>query len=117
MRGETKGYRSHPQLTRFKSAPDSVGAIANYLRHIYEEALRRGYRFDEAKMAVTDFEGEIIATRGQLLSVWNHLREKLKLRDILKDEEVRMVAEPKAHPLFKMREGEVEAWEVLKEPS
>jgi Pyrimidine dimer DNA glycosylase len=31
LQGETKGYRSHPQLQRFRSSGDPLGAIAAYL--------------------------------------------------------------------------------------
>ncbi|HEX8891215.1 MAG TPA: pyrimidine dimer DNA glycosylase/endonuclease V [Pyrinomonadaceae bacterium] len=116
LQGETKGYRNHPQLQRFRSTSDPVGAIANYLRPLYEEALRRGYSFDEEKIArASGFDGKIICTRGQLLYEWNHLQEKLKVRDAKKLAEIRMVAEPKTHPLFKIVDGDVEAWEVIRE--
>ena len=117
LQGKTRGYRNHPQLQRFKSTSDPVGAIANYLRQIYEEALRRGYSFDEEKIARADFNGEITCARGQLLYEWNHLKEKLKVRDARKLAEIKAVAEPKTHPIFKIVEGDVEAWEVVRDKS
>jgi hypothetical protein len=98
LQGATKGYRNHPQLDRFKSSPDPVGAIAIYLRHLYEDASSRGYRFTAEKIAATDFDGKIPCTRGQLLYEWNHLKEKLKSRDAVKYEEINRVQEPQAHP-------------------
>jgi hypothetical protein len=36
--GNTKGYKNHPQLIRFKKTINPIGAIASYLRLIVEEA-------------------------------------------------------------------------------
>lgn len=115
LQGGTKGYRNHPQLDRFKATVDPPGAIANYLRHIYEEALRRGYRFEKQKIAATDFNDLIVCTRGQLLYEWNHVKEKLKARAPQKFDELKTIAEPQTHPSFRITEGEVEAWEAVKE--
>jgi len=43
LRGETKGYRNHPQLDRFRSHAASVSAINTYLARVYDEAVARGY--------------------------------------------------------------------------
>ena len=115
LKGETKGYRNHPQLKRFKSSADPLGAIASYLRRLHEEATRRGYRFNEDKIAPADFDGEILATRGQLLYEWRHLKEKLKARDARKYGEIKSLEEPEAHPIFKLIEGDVETWEIINE--
>jgi hypothetical protein len=114
LKGETRGYRNHPQLNRFKSSPNPTGAIASHLRSIHQEAITRGYKFDEEKIASANFDGEIPCTRGQLLYEWNHLKEKLKARDQRKYDAIKFVEEPEAHPIFKIIEGEVEAWEIIK---
>jgi len=49
LEGRTRGYRHHPQLTRFRAHPDPVAAIDAYLAGVYEEACRRGYRFDATR--------------------------------------------------------------------
>ncbi|HEX8180113.1 MAG TPA: pyrimidine dimer DNA glycosylase/endonuclease V [Pyrinomonadaceae bacterium] len=115
LHGETRGYRHHPQLTRFKTAPDPRGAIAAYLRGLYAEACARGYRFDAEKIAADDFAGRLDCTRGQLLYEWQHLRAKLRQRDARKFAEVQALAAPEAHPLFNIVAGGVEAWEVTNE--
>jgi hypothetical protein len=115
LKGETRGYRNHPQLSRFKSSPNPTGAIASYLRRLHEEATRRGYRFNEEKITSAALDGEINCTRGQLLYEWKHLKEKLKARDEKKYDEINSVEEPEAHPIFKIIEGEVEDWEIIKE--
>lgn len=114
LKGETVGYRNHPQLSRFKSSTNPTGAIAQYLRPIYLEAASRGYRFNEDKIAPGDFSGEIPCTRGQLLYEWNHLKEKLRVRDAGRFNEIKDIEEPEAHPIFRIIEGDVEAWEITK---
>lgn len=114
LKGETRGYTNHPQLSRFKSSSDPVGAIASYLRVVQREADDRGYQFNAEKIAPGLFGGVIPCTRGQLLYEWRHLKEKLRTRDAGRYSEFECIAEPSAHPIFKIIEGEVEAWEVLK---
>lgn len=112
LKGETRGYRNHPQLLRFKGASNPLGAIAEYLRAIHEEARRRGYSFDMSKIEPLGFNEKIPCTRGQLLYEWEHLKRKLLSRDAEKYREIESIAEPHEHPLFKIVEGEVEAWEI-----
>jgi hypothetical protein len=112
LQGRTMGYRHHPQLKRFLSSPDPVGAIAMYLQGIYQEALKRGYRFSEDKIARSEFRGGIPCTRGQLLYEWKHLQEKLKYRDISRYQAIENIEVPEPHPLFLIIEGDIEDWEV-----
>ena len=50
LRGETKGYRSHPQLARFRSHATPVAAINAYLADVFDESVVRGFSFDGAKI-------------------------------------------------------------------
>src|SRR6185503_16772001 len=59
LRGRTKGYLHHPQLERFRSRPSPTGAIAEYLRAVHEESVRRGYRFEARKIARARTSGSI----------------------------------------------------------
>jgi hypothetical protein len=113
LSGRTIGYRNHPQLARFKTAPDPAGAIAGYLRYVYEEACSRGYRFRADKIAAPHSEAPIVTTNGQLLYEWRHLRTKLQLRAPTKYQEIAAIQEPQAHPLFTIIPGPVEAWEIV----
>ena len=113
LRNLTGGYRNHPQLKRFKATPDPLAAVASYLRVVYEESARRGYKFSAEKVGRGDFGGRIACTRGQLLYEWGHLQNKLRLRDAARHAELAGVSEPEAHPLFEIVEGGVEDWEVL----
>ena len=114
LQGETRGYRNHPQLSRFKSSTDPVGAIASYLRVVQREAVDRGYQFNAEKIAPDRFDGVLSCTRGQLLYEWRHLKEKLRARDAGRYSELAKIAEPSEHPIFRIIEGEVEAWEIIK---
>jgi len=108
--GETKGYRSHPQLIRFRAQVDPVGAIGTYLDEICNEGLLRGFQFDRLKIASTS-SGTIEATYGQLLFEWTHLREKLLVRDPKRHDEQVAIKLPAAHPLFSIVPGDIEPWE------
>lgn len=111
--GETKGYRNHPQLGRFKGCPNPVGAIASYLRAVVDEAQRRGYRFDRSKIVNRRFHGTLPVTHGQLAYELNHLRHKLKRRAPERYQQIVALDAPDPHPLFHAVPGEVAGWEVV----
>lgn len=111
LQNKTKGYRSHPQLLRFKACKDPSGSIARYLRGLHKEAANRGYNFDASKIDAAKFSGRIRCTRGQLLHEWNHLRLKLQVRNSQLYSKLVDVVEPEPHPLFQIVDGDVEAWE------
>ena len=115
LKGETKGYRQHPQLWRFQQHDDPIGAIERYLQVVYAEAVRRGYRFDANK--VQDEPLSAIArmpvTQGQLAYEWTHLLRKLSARSPQVYERWAGVATPECHSLFVPVSGEVEPWEKV----
>jgi hypothetical protein len=113
LRNMTSGYRNHPQLRRFKASPEPSAAIAAYLRVVYAESVRRGYKFAEGKIGPDDFGGRILCTRGQLLYEWGHLKNKLMVRDAARHAGLEGTAEPEPHPIFEIVEGGVEDWEVV----
>jgi hypothetical protein len=115
LAGHTKGYRNHPQLHRFKAAPDSVMAIDSYLRVVLEESKRRGYRFDESKIGNRPTHAEIPVTRGQLLFEMAHLQAKLEKRDKAAYLRLQAVDAPRAHPIFYVADGPTEDWERNKD--
>ena len=114
LRGETRGYKHHPQLRRFQAQPDPVAAVAAYLRGIIEAAESRGYHFDKTKILSKARCGKIPATSGQLLYEWAHLRKKLRARDKAKHRELQSIVLPEAHRLFEITPGDVEPWEIRK---
>ena len=111
LSGATRGYRNHPQLLRFRSAPDPMCAIGAFLREIASEAERRGYKFDVRKIAQRSGAQQIRETRGQLEYEWMHLRRKLKVRAPAIARRLCDVDRPQAHPLFRIIAGEVREWE------
>ncbi|HVE13898.1 MAG TPA: pyrimidine dimer DNA glycosylase/endonuclease V [Elusimicrobiota bacterium] len=111
LRGRTKGYRSHPQLERFKAHADPKSCIAAFLRRLAEEARARGYRFDASKIGRVSGKPRIAETRGQLLYEWRRLKRKLRARSPEAYRKARGVAVPRAHPLFRIVPGRVRAWE------
>jgi hypothetical protein len=113
LRGETKGYRHHPQLERFASHASPRSAINAYLRVICEEAVERGYDFDRRKVGRSRSVARISVTRGQLLYEWLHLGRKLSERSPEVHARWRDVAEPAKHPLFRVKSGPVAEWERI----
>jgi hypothetical protein len=111
LAGKTRGYRSHPQLLRFRAQREPLAAIAALLAGIAGEAERRGYAFDASKIARRRFAGRIAETRGQLLYEWEHLQKKLRRRAPAKARELRAIDAPEPHPLFRIVAGGVRDWE------
>ena len=111
LAGETRGYRHHPQLERFRAA--SRAAIAVYLEAILEESRSRGYRFDAAKVPRHRSVPTLTVTSGQLAYEWKHLTAKVRRRNPEWARRIRGVAKPSPHPLFRIVEGEIETWERL----
>ena len=111
LRGNTRGYRRHPQLARFRSEPRPVTCLNAYLRAIYDEAGRRGYRFDRGKLGRAPGRHRIAATTGQLAFEWRHLKRKLRARSPAAYRALRSERGPAAHPLFIVADAPVSAWE------
>ena len=111
LAGKTIGYRSHPQLSRFKSNPDPLGAIAHFLSAVYEEAKSRGYRFDHHKINNNRAKNRIQTTRGQLVYEWQHLLRKLEERSPEVYKRINHSLDVDPNPVFEIIPGEVEPWE------
>lgn len=111
LRGETHGYRNHPQLNRFKQQSAPLAAISLYLKAIHAEAELRGYSFDRRKISVTRKHTLLDVSAGQVEYEWAHLMAKLKVRNPVLYRKWREVTSPEPHPLFRLRAGEIEAWE------
>src|SRR5580698_8421496 len=101
LAGRTKGYRNHPQLIRFKSQRDPRAAIAAFLCGLADEADRRGYHFDAAKIGRRRASPRIPETRGQLAFEWRHLASKLRTRAPALGRQMKDIKAPDPHPLFR----------------
>ena len=115
--GQTHGYRSHPQLRRFREHPAPTSAIAAFLHAVADEAGRRGYRFDRTRIGTPDrTTAPILVTTGQLRFEARHLANKLRVRTPETLPEIAVAGLPAAHPLFRVVAGPVAAWERTTAP-
>jgi len=111
LRGRTTGYRHHPQLKRFRARRSPCGAIADYLRGVHAEAVRRGYAVAARRIGRARGSGAISVTRGQLAYEWNHLMAKLAARNPALRKRLAAVRLPAPHPSLRVVPGQVEEWE------
>lgn len=111
LRGQTRGYQHHPQLERFRAAPSPTGSVAEYLRFVHDESVRRGYRFDAAKVGEKRDTTPLTVTRGQLDYEWQHLLDKLRVRSPEIHQRWHDAGRPDAHPLFTLVDGGIATWE------
>lgn len=126
--GETKGYKNHSQLERFKKYISPLGAIHCYLHNIWKEARGRQYNFNYAKIGLyfdrPSYQEKLTVTKGQLEYEFEHLQKKLEKRDNFKRLEnnrftncaiyYQSSTNLESHPLFKVIEGDIESWEKIK---
>ena len=115
--GKTIGYKNHPQLIRFLQSSSPRKYIAAYLRLIHDEALRRGYHFDEKKIGQGSTVKPLLVTRGQLEYEWLHLTKKLKIRAPSWLSHIETVKQPVSHSLFQIIAGDISEWELVKAQS
>jgi len=113
LNGDTRGYRNHPQLERFKAHDFPLQAIDFYLAAVHNESVKRGYSFNPGKIGPLQKIKSIPTTSGQINYEWQHLLGKLSNRNLMLYERWRVVTQPQCHPLFVVKKGEVESWEKV----
>ena len=111
LRGLTRGYRHHPQLERFRAHASPRSAINAYLEKVHAESERRGYDFDASKVGPVRTAARIEVASGQLEHEWRHLMTKLRARSQGDYARWKDIAEPEAHPMFRIVRGPIEPWE------
>jgi len=112
LEGNTKGYRNHTQLIRFRAHPHPLAALCDYLHGVLIEAQIRNYQFDAAKLPSQAFVAEQIEeAQGQLEYEWRHLLRKLSVRDPVRFLRLSVVEQPVPHPLFTIVPGSIRSWE------
>lgn len=113
LRNETKGYKNHPQLDRFKTLKSPDKAVSQYLTIVYNEAVMRGYTFDKSKIHRFTKKVLLTVTSGQLQYEWSHLLQKLEKRnnEIYKRWYREKSITP--HPMFTVIDGPIEGWEKV----
>jgi len=110
LHDQTRGYRNHPQLDRFKAHPHPKRVIDAYLAIVQDEATARGYNFDRGKLGRIHRVASLPLQRGQRDHEWTHLLRKLEIRNPPLHARWRD-STPDLHPLFELVDGGVESWE------
>ena len=113
LEGNTKGYKNHPQLNRFKAEENPLEAINQYLAEVWDEATRRGYNFDRTKIDFDFQKIKIDVTIGQLQYEFNHLLKKLEQRDPERYKQFEKLKMVDCAEIFDVKEGEIEKWEII----
>jgi hypothetical protein len=111
--GNTRGYRHHPQLERFRSHAAPRSAISSYLHGVHAEAAARGYSFDRSKVGCRRIQERIPVAAEQVQYEWRHLLQKLAVRNPTLHEQWCAISAPECHPLFHLQPGPIEPWERL----
>lgn len=117
LEGKTKGYTNHPQLDRFKQSKNPIKYINLYLYMVWKEAFSRDLNFDINKFSGDVFNAKfeyLTITDGQLNYELNHLKEKLKKRDIYQYKEISYIQQINPIGIFQIVEGPIASWEKLK---
>jgi hypothetical protein len=123
LEGKTRGYTHHPQLDRFRAAPEPLACIAAYLASLADEADSRGYHFDRSRIHAVPATGTLPVTSGQVAYEAALLRAKIADRSPDWFESPAWVALVRAdfkpaeiplNPLFVAVSGDVEPWERVK---
>lgn len=113
LQNKTNGYKNHPQLNRFKKAKYPVDSIDNYLSFVLLEAELRGYDFNASKISKKFTRIKLAVTNGQIDYEVKHLLKKLKTRDPKKFNEIKKLNSFEPHPMFWVKEGPIESWEIV----
>ena len=111
LQGQTKGYRFHPQLARFRQCRAPLTTISAYLWAIHDEATQRGYSFDASKITTKRQPKLLTVSQGQLDFELGRLKAKLRVRDPRRHRDLRRLREITPHPLFTVIAGGIESWE------
>ncbi len=112
LQGETRGYKNHPQLNRFKSKQDPLAAIGRYLYYVHKESLLRDYSFNLDKINKIKSRVKLNVNSGQIDFEKKHLLSKLKERDRSLYLKARNIKELDVNPIFRVVKGDIEEWEI-----
>ncbi|MCX8016176.1 MAG: pyrimidine dimer DNA glycosylase/endonuclease V [Patescibacteria group bacterium] len=115
LQGKTKGYQNHPQLIRFKNQKNPLTAINAYLYQIFLEAKKREYNFNKKKIEPIILKEKISVNSSQVSYEFLHLLKKIKIRDKQTYNKIKDLRKIEINPVFKLKRGEREDWEKIKE--
>lgn len=117
LKGETRGYKNHPQLIRFKNTNNPLAYIDTYLFYVYKEGSKRKYSFSIDKISFydTNLQNKIPITKGQINYEFRLLLYKLHIRSKELYETLKNVKTIEVNPVFKVVDGKIENWEKIKD--
>ena len=118
LEGQTKGYKNHPQLNRFKAQDSPQDSIHEYLYWVHKESLNRGFKYNQDKFCRPDeTPAKIQVTSGQVLYEFKWFMEKIEKRcPELHDKLCKNIAfleHIELHPMFELVAGDIEDWEKI----
>jgi hypothetical protein len=102
LQGKTKGFKSHPELNRFKAHPLPLKTISAYLTEIWKESNKREYNFDRNKIKSKYRATKIPVTPDELKQEFDWLCSKLKKRDPQKLKQLLSVKKIECNPCFRI---------------
>ncbi|MFW6014897.1 MAG: pyrimidine dimer DNA glycosylase/endonuclease V [bacterium] len=117
LEGNTKGYKKHPQLIRFKNNKKPLTIVRKYLFTIYQEAEKRNYNFNYKKIKKADYIikikiKKIPVSSGQVIYEFKHLKNKLKKRSPTVYNKINKINDiPEVNDIFKVIPGDIAEWE------
>ncbi len=109
----TKWYKNHPQLNRFKLSDNPLDYIDAFLYQIYLEAKSRWYNFSADKIKHIEKSKIINVTSWQVKYEFNHLLNKLKTRDIERYNKLVWIKEIEVNSIFEIVPWDIEDWEIV----
>lgn len=111
----TKGYKNHPQLNRFKNTVNPINYINVYLTEIYKEAINRNYNFDSTKINTNiEITEKIEIKLWQIEYEFSWLMYKLKIRNKEKYNQFKNTKNIEVNPIFEIISWWIESWEIIK---
>jgi len=116
LEGNTKGYKNHSQLIRFKQHPDPLKMINRFLIEIWIEACwERGYNYNNAKFDISEINVFLCipVTRGQLAFEACHINNKLIKRSSQGRIALSALDRIECNSIFEPCNGGVEDWEKI----
>jgi len=113
LEGNTKWYKNHPQLNRFKRLDNPIGWINAFLSQILMESKNRWYNFSDSKINKMYREWMIEVTIWQVEFEKKHLLNKLSVRDLKRFKILSESELLEINPIFKIIEWQVESWERI----
>ena len=103
LNGEVNIQLNSPLWEKLKKSQNPLRAIGAYLSFVAAEGARRGYKFSHEKILYPNFESYEIKVKPQdLIFEMTHLRNKLKMRDQHKWDEISKVSEVSPHPFIRL---------------